>query len=77
MICAMSFRAVRSELLIHVAQVRGKLKKNTGLRHVLDCYLLEGGAGAGLDLASAAKSVISDWTTGKFRYFAQSSIEMP
>lgn len=46
-----------SEFLIHVAQVRGKLKKNAG------------GAGAGLDLASAARSVISDWTTGKFRYY--------
>jgi len=26
--------------------------------------------GAGLDLPSAARSVIADWTTGKFRYFA-------
>jgi len=46
-----------SDFLIHVAQVRGKLKKNAG------------GAGAGLDLASAARAVISDWTTGKFRYY--------
>lgn len=46
-----------SDFLIHVAQVRGKLKKNSG------------GASAGLDLASAARSVISDWTTGKFRYY--------
>lgn len=43
--------------LVHVAQVRGKLKKNPG------------GGPAGLDLASAARSVISDWTTGKFRYY--------
>merc|ERR1712061_451540 len=42
-----------SELLIHVAQTRGKLKR-----------------GSGLDIPSAARSVISDWTTGKFRYFA-------
>jgi len=43
--------------LVHVAQVRGKLKKNPG------------GGPAGLDLPSAARSVISDWTTGKFRYY--------
>jgi len=39
--------------LIKIAQVRGKLKR-----------------GSGLDLESAARSVISDWTTGKFRYYA-------
>merc|ERR1712039_1161572 len=26
--------------------------------------------GSGLDMESAARSVISDWTTGKFRYYA-------
>lgn len=40
------------DFLCHVARMRGKLKR-----------------GSGLDLASAARSVISDWTTGKFRYF--------
>ncbi|CAE8596978.1 unnamed protein product, partial [Polarella glacialis] len=37
--------------------VRGKTKRNTG------------GVPAGLDLETAAKTVISDWTTGKFRYY--------
>eukprot|EP00931_Biecheleriopsis_adriatica_P063118 TRINITY_DN38185_c0_g1_i1.p1 TRINITY_DN38185_c0_g1~~TRINITY_DN38185_c0_g1_i1.p1 ORF type:complete len:483 (+),score=138.80 TRINITY_DN38185_c0_g1_i1:30-1478(+) len=46
-----------SDFLVHVAQVRGKLKR------------VGGGGPAGLDLASAAKAVISDWTTGKFRYY--------
>merc|ERR1719478_421051 len=46
-----NFRTV-DEFLIHVAQVRGKLRR-----------------GSGLHMAEAARSVISDWTTGKFRYY--------
>mmetsp|Transcript_34956 Transcript_34956/g.96647 ORF Transcript_34956/g.96647 Transcript_34956/m.96647 type:complete len:494 (-) Transcript_34956:82-1563(-) len=42
-----------AEFLNHVAQVRGKLRR-----------------GSGLDIPSAARAVISDWTTGRFRYFA-------
>mmetsp|Transcript_83032 Transcript_83032/g.240229 ORF Transcript_83032/g.240229 Transcript_83032/m.240229 type:complete len:473 (+) Transcript_83032:82-1500(+) len=45
--------ATVADLLIHVAQARGRLRR-----------------GSGLDLPSAARSVISDWTTGKFRYYA-------
>lgn len=40
------------DFLMHIAQVRGKLRR-----------------GGGLDIAEAARSVIMDWTTGKFRYF--------
>ncbi|OLQ03513.1 Guanine nucleotide-binding protein-like 3-like [Symbiodinium microadriaticum] len=46
-----------SDFLIHVAQTRGKLKRNSA------------GGGVGLDIPSAARAVITDWTTGKFRYY--------
>merc|ERR1712151_73360 len=45
------------DFLIHVAQTRGKRKRNNR------------GQSGGLDLESAARCVITDWTTGKFRYF--------
>lgn len=40
------------DFLTHVAQMRGKLRR-----------------GSGLCIPSAAQSVITDWTTGKFRYY--------
>lgn len=40
------------ELLVYIAQTRGKLLR-----------------GSGLDIPSAARLVITDWTIGKFRYF--------
>merc|ERR1711879_235171 len=46
------------EFLTHVAQVRGKLRR-----------------GSGLDIPSTARSIITDWTTGKFRYYAMPPAE--
>jgi len=47
--------ASSQDFLIHVAQMRNKMRQGHG--------------GGGLDLRLAAVSVIQDWVTGRFRYF--------
>lgn len=48
--------ATSQEFLIHVAQIRSKMRQGSG-------------GGGGFDLVGAAVSVIQDWVTGRFRYF--------